>query len=201
MATGAGDPYWEGPGLPSVFKHELLRIYLPKFGGKAGSGGRGVAYLDGYAGRGRYEDGSPGSAERILKIAEDQGAAGVEYRIFFHEKDPTSYKALKPVVDEYVARGVQAQASPDDVITGLDDVIESARNVPLFLFLDPCGLGLPFDALTRTLTGPRASRWPPTEVLLNFSLEAVRRIGGHVTSPTPNKKTMARLDSALGGAW
>ena len=201
MATGAGDPYWQGPGLPSIFKHEPLRLYLPKFGGKTGSGGRGVVYLDGYAGRGRYEDDSPGSAERILKIAEDQRAAGINYRLFFHEKDPTSYDVLKSVVDEYAARGVHAQASPDDVIDGLPDVIAAAQDKPLFLFLDPCGLGLPFDGLTGTLTGPRVSKWPPTEVLLNFSLDAVRRIGGHVNSATPNEKTMARLDAALGGPW
>jgi hypothetical protein len=35
------------------------------------------------------------------------------------------------------------------------------------------------------------SKWPPTEVLLNFSLETVRRIGGHVTS-APNARTRPR---------
>ena len=29
MATGAGDQYWEQQMLPSVFKHDLLRRYLP----------------------------------------------------------------------------------------------------------------------------------------------------------------------------
>ena len=59
MATGAGDRYWDKQRLPSVLKHELLRIYLPKFGGKTGSKSNGVVYLDGYAGRGRYEDLEP----------------------------------------------------------------------------------------------------------------------------------------------
>jgi hypothetical protein len=67
--------------------------------------------------------------------------------------------------------------------------------------LTRAGLGIPFSDLTGILSGPRADKWPPTEVLLNFSLEVVRRIAGHVTSETPNKKTMARLDAALGGAW
>jgi len=52
--------------------------------------------------------------------------------------------------------------------------------LPLFLFLDPTGLGLPYDVLVRLLTEKRRDGWPPTEVLLNFSLDAVRRIGGHV---------------------
>jgi three-Cys-motif partner protein len=201
MATGAGDQYWGQPGLPSVFKHDLLRRYLPVFAGKTGSVTRGVVYLDGYAGRGRYEDGTPASAEKILQIAEKQAARGIMYRLFFYEADPNSYAILKPVVDEYVARGVQAETFPDEVIGGLGEVIAAAERMPLFLFLDPCGLGVPFDVLVNTLTGPRASKWPPTEVLLNFSLEAVRRIAGHVTSSKSREKTMARLDEALGGNW
>ncbi len=201
MATGAGDRYWDRQRLPSVLKHELLRIYLPKFGGKTGSKSNGVVYLDGYAGRGRYDDGTPGSAERILQIAEDQARGGITYRLFFHETKPENYAALKPVVDEYKARGVQAEASPAEVTKGLSEVIDTAQGLPLFLFLDPCGVGIPFSELTRVLSGPRRDTWPPTEVLLNFSLDAVRRIGGHVTSDTPTEATMARLDAALGGDW
>lgn len=160
-----------------------------------------MVYLDGYAGRGRYDNGTPGSAELILKIAEDYGQRGISFRLFFHETKPKNYAALKPVVDEYKARGVQAEASPDEVIMGLGQVIDTAQGLPLFLFLDPCGVGIPFSELTRVLSGPRRDVWPPTEVLLNFSLEAVRRIAGHVTSDTPNEKTMARLDAALGGDW
>ncbi|MBX9919411.1 MAG: dephospho-CoA kinase [Mycolicibacterium frederiksbergense] len=46
-----------------------------------------------------------------------------------------------------------------------------------------------------------SAAWPPTEMMINLSLEAIRRIGGHLTSATPNEKTMLRLDEALGGAW
>lgn len=201
MATGADDRCWERQGLPSVFKHDLLKRYLPQFGGKTGSKARGVVYLDGYAGRGRYEDKTPGSAEQIMQIAEQQGTVGIAYRLFFYESDQKSYAALKEVVNEYAARGLRATASDDDVITGLPSVITAAEDNSLFLFLDPCGIGLPFTDLIATLTGPRVSTWPPTEVLLNFSLDAVRRIAGHVVSATPNEKTMKRLDTALGGTW
>lgn len=201
MATGAGDQYWEKQRLPGVFKHDLLRRYLPRFAGKTGSAAPGVVYLDGYAGRGRYEDGSPASAECILQIAYDQGARGINYRLFFYERRRESFAALQPVVAEYAARGVQAEAVRCEVITGLDRVVNAAEGRPLFLFLDPCGLGIPFSALVATLSGPRAAKWPPTEILLNFSLEAVRRIAGHVTSPTPNETSMARLDAVLGGDW
>ena len=100
---------------------------------------------------------------------------GINYSLFFREKDPKSYAALKPVVDEYKARGIQAEASPSEVTSGLNRVLNAAEGLPLFLFLDPCGLGIPFSDLTGMLSGPRRDTWPPTEVLLNFSLEAVRR--------------------------
>jgi three-Cys-motif partner protein len=201
MATGAGDQFWEQQRLPGVFKHDLLRRYLPRFAGKTGSRAPGVVYLDGYAGRGRYQDGRPASAERILQIAENQGNQGINYRLFFYERDQESFTALEEVVREYAPRGVRAEATCSEVIIGLGRVLDTANEKPLFLFLDPCGLGIPFSLLTRTLSGTRAAKWPPTEVLLNFSLEAVRRIAGHVTSPKPNKKSMARLDEVLGGSW
>lgn len=72
MATGAEDRYWDKQSLSSVLKHEFLSRYLPVFAGKTGSKPNGVVYLDGYVGRGRYDDGQPGSAELILKIVEDQ---------------------------------------------------------------------------------------------------------------------------------
>jgi three-Cys-motif partner protein len=208
MATGAGDSFWDKRLLPAVLKHELLHRYLPQFAGKTGSKAARVVYLDGYAGRGRYDDGTPASAERILKIAEYYKDRGIGVRLFFHETEPESFAALNPVVDEYKARGIQAEASPDEVMKGLGKVIAAARGLPLFLFFDPCGVGIPFSELTRILSGPRRDNWPPTEVLLNFSLDAVRRIGGLVNSAATNEKTMARnektmarLDAALDGDW
>jgi three-Cys-motif partner protein len=137
MSKGAGDEYWEGQKLPSVFKHDLLKRYLPVFTAKTGRVASGAVYLDGYAGRGRYEDGTPGSAERILQIAEFHGERGIPYKLFFYEKKRASFKLLKPVVDEYRARGIDAQAFRGEVLDGLGEVIDAATGLPLFLFLDP----------------------------------------------------------------
>jgi hypothetical protein len=52
MATGAGEQYWEERALPSVFKHDLLRRYLPQFAGKTGSEaclGCHVAFASGFS--------------------------------------------------------------------------------------------------------------------------------------------------------
>lgn len=201
MATGAGDNYWSGQALPSVFKHTLLDKYVPQFAGMTGSIGRRVVYLDGYAGRGRYTDGKPASAEKIMMVAQKQyESVDLAWTCFFVEEDPNSARVLTGVVAEYVANGVTAHAHHGDVQDVLDQVITSAVGCPLFLFLDPCGLGLPFDRLSGLLNGERKKDWPPTEFLLNFSLEAVRRIGGHVRGQG-NEATLRRMDDTVGGRW
>lgn len=204
MATGADDGYWEGPNLPTVFKHTLLDKYVPQFAGMTGlkTKQKRVVVLDGYAGRGRYEDGSPGSAERIMRIAHHQQTRNeLAWTCYFVEQDPESAAALHTVVAEYVAKGVDAHAHHGDVADVLDEVLAAADGLPLFLFLDPTGFGLPYDQLVRLLVETRKGKWPPTEVLLNFSLEAVRRTGGHVASPLGNEATRRRLDQAVNGAW
>jgi three-Cys-motif partner protein len=204
MPRGADDRYWQVPRLPSVFKHTLLDRYVPQFAGMTGSRSqaRRVVFLDGFAGRGRYDDGSPASPERILRIAQHQGTKGtVAWTCFFVEAEEASAAELVQVVDEYVRQGVTATAHHGDVLDVLDDVVGAAIGCPLFLFLDPCGLGIPYDQLVSLLRDKRRDRWPPTEILLNFSLEAVRRIGGHVGSEHGFEKSMERLDQAVGGGW
>jgi three-Cys-motif partner protein len=204
MPRGADDRYWSEPGLPSVFKHTLLEKYVPQFAGMTGSRTRTkrVVFLDGYAGRGRYSDGSPASAERILKIAQYQNAnAGLSWTCFLVEKEAESAVALAEVVAEYTAQGIAATAHHGAILEVLADVVRTATGCPLFVFLDPCGLGIPYERLVALLRNDRRDVWPPTELLLNFSLEAVRRIGGHVCSDRGSETTMRRLDEALGGDW
>jgi three-Cys-motif partner protein len=204
MATGAGDSYWDEQNLPSVFKHTLLDRYVPQYAGMTGSRSteKRVVFLDGYAGRGRYANGTPGSAERIMKIAARQFATvDLAWTCYFVEQDDESAAALRRIVAEYVANGVDAHAHHGDVEDVLEQVLTAALGSPLFLFLDPTGIGLPYDVLVRLLKEKRRDVWPPTEVLLNFSLEAVRRIGGHVRSSHGNERTMRRLDVAVNGDW
>jgi three-Cys-motif partner protein len=204
MAKGAGDSYWGEQALPSAFKHALLDKYVPQFAGMTGSRsvGKRVVFLDGYAGRGRYDDGSPASAERILRIAHNQSAAArLAWNCYFVEEDDESAAALAQVVSEYAAGGLAATAHHGSVLEVLDEVVNAAVGCPLFLFLDPCGLGIPYDRLVALLRDDRSHLWPPTELLLNFSLDGVRRIGGHVSSVRGSATTMRRLDDVLGGQW
>lgn len=196
--AGAGEEFWERERLPGLFKHTLLTKYLPKFGGKTGSRAGRVVFFDGYAGRGRHLDGSPGSAELMLKLAAGQARAGISWQCFFSEHDATSFTSLERVVAEYSDR-VQVECRKTDVDLMLDDVLQAAHGDPLFVFLDPCGLGLPLPRLADALNS--RPRRLPTEVLLNLSMDAIRRIGGHLNSPAGSDRVVLSLDEALGGSW
>jgi three-Cys-motif partner protein len=133
MPRGADDRYWGEQGLPSVFKHALLDKYVPQFAGMTGSKAtaRRVVFLDGFAGRGRYKDGSPASAERILRIAQGQGTNGtVSWTCFFVELEDESAAELVAVVDEYARQGVAATAHHGDVLDVLDVVVATAAGCP-----------------------------------------------------------------------
>ncbi len=192
MSTGTGANYWQGKALPSVFKHELLRRYIPPFGGMTStqSQDKRVVYLDGYAGEGRYENGEPGSAELALRVASYYRRSGLNLSCFFVEQQAKSFERLLEVLRGYQARGVDARAHHGEVDDVLDDVVRRARGVPLFLFLDPCGLCLPMERLVDVLARRRPERRPATELLMNFSMMAVRRLGGHVSSPKGNEKSL-----------
>ncbi|PZG42765.1 hypothetical protein C1I98_19450 [Spongiactinospora gelatinilytica] len=181
MATGTAGGLLDDPHAQSVFKHEILRQYLPPFIAMPGSTavGKQVVVLDGFAGRGRYPDGSPGSAELILRAMRSfQNSRNVFG--FFVEKDQALYANLSGVVEEYSSQGLSARAFAGSVEDHLDIVIRQAAPSPLLLFLDPCGAGLPFDRLVQVLVGPRRAARPQTEVLLNFSADLTRRAAGVV---------------------
>ncbi|MFL3871242.1 three-Cys-motif partner protein TcmP [Streptomyces griseobrunneus] len=203
MSSGTSGGYWANKALPSVFKHELLKKYLPQFGGMTGaqSHDRRVVYLDGYAGEGRYENGRPASGEIALQVASDLHKSKRTLECFFSEAQPKSYARLEEVVQQYRASGVRAHAHRGEVDGVLDQVVERAVREPLFLFLDPCGLVLPQDRLVEVLAQKRRGTRPATELLMNFSMMAVWRLGGHVRSPKGNEKSLQRFDDVCGGTW
>ncbi|MGA5559224.1 three-Cys-motif partner protein TcmP [Streptomyces lavendulocolor] len=187
-----------------MFKHDLLKRYLPQFGAMTGTRSRDkrVVYLDGYAGEGRYENGEPASGEIALRVASYlRSQAGLTLECFFSEAQQKSFNRLEEVVQQYLARGVRAHAHRGEVDDVLDQVVERAIREPLFLFLDPCGLVLPQGRLVDVLARKRPNRWPPTELLMNFSMMAVWRLGGHVRSPQGNEKSLQRFDDVCGGPW
>lgn len=203
MATGTSAGLLEfSEQAQSVFKHAIIRHYMPPFLAMTGSTaqGRRVVVMDGFAGRGRYPDGTPASAELIMQAVHGlQRSRAVT--TFFVENDPKQYRLLETVVGEYAARGLAAKALPGLADDHLDEVILAARGVPLFLFLDPCGALLPFPRLAQVVGTARRGTRPPTEMLLNFSADFTRRAAGQLVAGRTEEAGVARLDATCGGPW
>ncbi len=201
MSKGTDGDYWKSQTLPSKLKHTLLAQYIPRFGGMTGSQAKQVVYLDGYAGEGRYENGDAGSAEIAMQVAANHLSKNhLRWNCFFVEKKLDSATRLQTVADTYRAKGVDAKVHHGNVAGILDHVLTSAAGLPLFLFLDPCGMTLPFDRLAQTLNRRRSTPrlWQPTEFLMNFSMDAVRRIGCNAASERGNERTAERFDEVCG---
>ncbi|MGI5245155.1 three-Cys-motif partner protein TcmP [Dactylosporangium sp. CA-139066] len=207
--TDSASPFFVSKKAAAVLKHEILRQYVVPFVSKVGSTSPDarVVYLDGYAGPGTYADGTHASPSLVLESA----ATVSQFRkleCVFVERSRKDFERLGTVVKAAQARGINAEARYGRVQNHLDYVLERARGVPLLAFLDPFGLGIPFDDLVGKIFGPdrpqNSQGWIATEVLLNFSANAVRRIGGLLTTTKPvanRDATLNALDLACGGTW
>jgi three-Cys-motif partner protein len=202
MATGTSADFWVDKELPAILKHEILKCYVPKFVAKLSSTNRKVVLIDGYAGMGRYVSGQAGSAIQMLEIAKSLVAKrSREVDVYLVERDPETFARLQTEVEEFLrVERLNVFLIQGDIGDRLSEVLARAEGMPLFLFLDPCGLGLDFGDLTDALTTYRP-RTMTTEILLNFSAEAVRRIGGLVPTPEKHATALARMDGVVGGPW
>lgn len=195
--------FFHGKKAAAVLKHGILTRYIPPFVEKTGSTaaqGR-VVVLDGYAGPGEYEDGSPGSP---LVMVRSLARSRRTLDLVLIEQDRATFDRLTKVLK---TQGLSLAHGPycGRVEDQLDEALQVACGVPLFAFLDPYGLGITFDDVVGKIFGrPAGSGSPATEVLLNFSSDAVRRIGGLIANGdnAPGRdKTLARLDAVVGGDW
>ncbi|MET8140177.1 three-Cys-motif partner protein TcmP [Sphaerisporangium sp. NPDC005288] len=200
----ANEDFFREKRAAAVFKHGILKRYPAIFASKAGFRvqGRRVVFVDGYAGRGRYDDGSPGSPLLLVQAAEFvtnfRNVAGI-----FVEKNPQHYTRLVRVLAEE-ADGLRYETMQGDLGERLPEVLSRAQDAALFVFLDPFGTALAHQELITILERDG----PPTEVLLHFSVSAVARLGSavkqthtrEILAPEDQKK-VDRLNRFLGGDW
>jgi three-Cys-motif partner protein len=180
----------------AVLKHGLLTRYAHYFAGRAGAATQGrVAFIDGYAGEGRYQDGSPGSPLLLASQATRADMFGRDTRLALVERDPNRREQLRESLTE-------AGIEPDQLLGGsLDEVVDGllsryARRA-ILLFVDPFGLAVGRSTLERVLR--HRSPQQPIDVLYHFSLSTVARMGraGVVGGPTAEQNA-EQLDAALG---
>jgi three-Cys-motif partner protein len=186
----------------AVLKHGIIDAYASPFAGKTGkySADHRVAFIDGYAGPGRYGDDEEGSGAMLLRKAKELAKLPRKLELHFVEDDPETVEKLKAVVADE-GQGVEVTVTDGDISTHLPDLLARCMGIPLFVYLDPCGLVIPFDQVVRIFDRPGGYGAPATEVLINFSAVTLRRIAGHLTSDKAVKATLARMDAVCGGDW
>lgn len=202
--------FFESPQAAAIYKHRLLRTYVPAWAGKVGSRapGKRVFVYDAYAGPGRYVDQAPGSPELVVDTALAMAKLRTVHSIF-SDKESEYVDRLRALLVEKGVDPDTYEVRQGTVEQHLDDVIAKVGDAPLFVFLDPFGLTVPFDVVVKTLVGRRKNGWsatlqPKTELLMNFSYDAVRRIAGVLRSDSQHPARdaqIATLDRSLGGDW
>lgn len=205
-----GDPFFVSKKSAAVFKHALLKSYFPKFAGKTASTetSKRLVYVDTHAGPGLYEDGTPGSPLLIARnVSGMLGASGAAHRNIasvFVEARPDSHLRLEAVLRDNMPEEADWRARRGKASAHLDEALKYAGDDPLFMFIDPYGLGPSFNEVVRVLTRPRKGWGSKTEILLNFISMAFSRAGGFLKAESPTgqqKTTLDRLDEVLGGPW
>lgn len=178
--------FFESPQGAAIFKHGWIGRYLTPWASKVGSrsaGGR-VAYLDTHAGAGSYDDGTPGSPALAARTAEKISSYR-QLECFYVEENADMVEALAKVLAPVEHTHEVLQGRIED---HLDHVLGRAAGIPLFAFVDPFGLAIPFNDMTKLLARPAK-----TELLLNFSVPALHRTAG--------LKGQNALDRTVGGDW
>lgn len=202
--------FFESPQAAAIYKHKLLKGYIPAWIGKVGSTstGRRVIVYDAYSGPGRYNDEQPGSPELLVDTAEDMAKLRSVFSVF-SEKDQGYCDTLCEMLAKKGIDSRTYEVRRGPVEDHIGEVLNDARDLPLFVFLDPYGLTIPFDSVVDVLrhrdkANTPVLQQPKTELLLNFSYEAVRRIAGVIRSRrkySAKQGQIDALDTALGGDW
>jgi three-Cys-motif partner protein len=203
--------FFASPQAAAIYKHQLIKRYIPAWAGKVGSTstGRKVVVYDAYSGPGRYDDEAPGSPEILVDTAVAMANLRSVYSVF-SEKERDYLDKLRAMLTDKGVDPDTYDVKQGPVERHIDAVVALTEELPLFVFLDPYGFTLPFGRMVDLLNGRDKAGYfsnvlqPKTEVLINFSFEAVRRTAGALTSENDYPAREGHIQSLtgfLGGDW
>lgn len=185
MGKSDADPSkWDCPPHTKA-KHDMLASYLDGWFPILASWNGRVLFFDGFAGRGRYTDGSEGSPLVALRrLVEHRAFPKMRHREFVFYLVEANQDNAESLDREITALKAEKAPWPDNVKTRvinekfdvqaaamIDRLREQKRKMaPTFAFVDPFGYsGLPIDLLAELLNYGRS------EVFINFMVGHVQR--------------------------
>ena len=153
-----GDDFVEGTGMshdtffaesrePSRVKAEIVAKYFFAWAkvvvpATRGQGINKIAYIDLFAGPGRYDDGAKSTPLLVLERAAADPVLSKMLVSLFNDRDPGSVGALRSTLDsipELASLTHKPQVFNDEVGTQIVARFEKMRMVPTFFFVDPWG--------------------------------------------------------------
>lgn len=158
-----------------------------------------MAFIDGYAGPGRYEDGTEGSGAMLLRKAKELATLNRNVECHFVENDTETATRLREVAARE-GEGVTYTITDDNISMHLPKLLDEVKNIPLFVYLDPCGLPIPLKEVALIFDRPGGYGAPATEVLINLTA-GLRRFAGMLYSDKAVPNSLKRLDAAFDGEW
>jgi three-Cys-motif partner protein len=165
-------------------KHQILTSYLGAWYPAVSSFSGRVLYIDGFAGRGRYDDGSEGSPQLAMRTLINHPIlaqrANTEFLFMFIEKNASNAAALQGELQKLDDSGIVPDNVKWGVVNGSFDtemqqlcerLREQGKNrAPTFAFIDPFGYTkFPMELLVEL------AQSPATELFINFMVGFVQR--------------------------
>jgi three-Cys-motif partner protein len=157
----------------SRIKHQILYGYVSLFLNKLGRTNQSVYYVDGFAGQGRYEDGTPGSALIAAEIALNPKMVSRkgQLKCINVEEDHKTLKNLEEATTNHIAQGIVTNLS-GSFHDNLDNILQIVDGSPTFFFLDPFGtMGVETSTLAK-ISKLRGAK----EVLVRYDDTRVKRL-------------------------
>lgn len=176
------DATWKLPAHTEA-KHRLLRAYLNAWFPIIIKNESRVAFIDGFAGPGRYKGGEPGSPIVAIETLVDHASfdrMDCTFLFKFIEAEParamlleqnlTQLEADRGGLPKNVQWGVEQCAFMQSVHAFLDGLEANRRLIPAVALVDPFGFsGVPMKDIGQFL------RWPKCEVIFNLMFDSINR--------------------------
>ena len=130
-----------------------------KLGSLAQRSNKVIWYVDGFAGEGKYKDGSDGSPLLGLRSARHTLDQNRQYQLacFFIEKSLKRWRSLEGLVEPFRDNGVSVLNEHGEFSALVPQIAQETQGSPVLAFVDPFGISpLKYDQF-RTLLH---RRWP-----------------------------------------
>ncbi len=160
-------------------KHRILRYYLECWFPILGNSFDKLAYIDGFAGAGIYDDDAPGSPIIALNVANGSiNKHKADVHFWFIEKDPDTALSLEEQIDE-IRKDLSPRLHINDILKSsfesafpplVSDLQDRHDRLPIFAFIDPFGYK---DVKMETLINFLAN--PHCEIFVTFMSKFVSR--------------------------